>query len=67
VLWRAERTVLAVRVCKSTLTSASERSGSPAVRAPFRGWADEFKRMCASLLSAPVCGNVLGFVIANDF
>jgi hypothetical protein len=24
-------------------------------------------RMCASLLSAPVCGIVLGFVIANDF
>ncbi len=54
-------------ICKSALTSASERSWSPAVRAPFRGWADEFKRMCASLLSAPVCGILLGFVIANIF
>ncbi len=28
-----------------------KRAESPAVRAPFRGWADKFKRMCAVLLS----------------
>ncbi len=54
MLWRAERTVWAERICKSAdsghlQTSASERSRSPAVRAPFRGWADDFKRMCAVL------------------
>jgi hypothetical protein len=36
-------------VCCGEPSQVSGRSGSPAVRAPFRGWADEFERICAVL------------------
>jgi hypothetical protein len=37
VVGGTERTLWAERICKLALTSASERSESPAVRAPFHG------------------------------